>query len=83
MKITVINGTEKHGVTYRMKEMFLESFKDNAEITEYRDQPHYLEPPGDIQYVINVYLRPEDPFEIERQLPPGHNRILRTTEIWA
>ncbi|MBR3342870.1 MAG: RHS repeat protein [Solobacterium sp.] len=55
----------------------------NAEITEYRDQPHYLEPPGDIQYVINVYLRPEDPFEIERQLPPGHNRILRTTEIWA
>ena len=35
MKITVINGTEKHGVTYRMKEMFLESFRDNAEITEY------------------------------------------------
>ena len=23
MKITVINGTEKHGVTYRLKEMFL------------------------------------------------------------
>ena len=35
MKITVINGTEKHGVTYRLKEMFLEPFKDKAEITEF------------------------------------------------
>lgn len=35
MKITVINGTEKHGVTYRLKEQFLERFKPNAEITEY------------------------------------------------
>lgn len=35
MKITVINGTEKHGVTYRLKERFLERFKPNAEITEY------------------------------------------------
>lgn len=35
MKITVINGTEKHGVTYKMKEIFLEEFKDSAEITEY------------------------------------------------
>ena len=35
MKITVINGTEKHGVTYRMKEMFLEEFRNDAEITEY------------------------------------------------
>lgn len=35
MKITVINGTEKHGVTYRLKEMFLEPFKGKAEITEF------------------------------------------------
>ena len=35
MKITVINGTEKHGVTYRMKEMFLEEFRNDAQITEY------------------------------------------------
>ncbi len=35
MNITVINGTEKHGVTYRLKEMFLAEFKDNADITEY------------------------------------------------
>ena len=35
MKITVINGTEKHGVTYKMKEIFLEEFKKDAEITEY------------------------------------------------
>jgi multimeric flavodoxin WrbA len=35
MKITVINGTEKHGVTYRLKEMFLETFREDAEITEY------------------------------------------------
>lgn len=34
MKITVINGTEKHGVTYRLKEIFLQSFQ-NAEITEF------------------------------------------------
>ena len=44
MKITVINGTEKHGVTYRMKEMFLEEFRDDAQITEYylpRDCPGF------------------------------------------
>ena len=35
MKITVINGTEKHGVTYRMKEIFLEEFRKDAQITEY------------------------------------------------
>ena len=35
MKIAVINGTEKHGVTYRLKEMFLEPFKGKAEITEF------------------------------------------------
>ena len=35
MKITVINGTEKHGVTYKLKELFLEDFKAVAEITEY------------------------------------------------
>ncbi len=44
MKITVINGTEKHGVTYRLKEMFLSEFKDEADITEYylpRDCPSF------------------------------------------
>lgn len=35
MNITVINGTEKHGVTYRLKEMFLTAFRDNANIVEY------------------------------------------------
>jgi len=35
MKDTVINGTEKHGVTYKLKEMFLEGFRDQAEITEF------------------------------------------------
>ncbi len=35
MKITVINGTEKHGVTYRLKEAFLERFREAAEICEY------------------------------------------------
>ena len=35
MKITVINGTEKKGVTYRMKELFLEHLRDGAEITEF------------------------------------------------
>lgn len=44
MKITVINGTEKHGVTYRMKEIFLEEFKKDAEITQYylpKDCPNF------------------------------------------
>ncbi len=35
MKITVINGTEKKGVTYRLKEIFLEQFRDRAEIMEF------------------------------------------------
>lgn len=33
MKITVINGTEKRGVTYKLKEKFLERFKMNSQIT--------------------------------------------------
>ncbi|MDE7372942.1 MAG: NAD(P)H-dependent oxidoreductase [Clostridia bacterium] len=44
MKIAVINGTEKHGVTYRLKEAFLERFRNNAEITEYylpKDCPNF------------------------------------------
>lgn len=35
MKIVVFNATEKHGVTYRLKEIFLEPFRDEAEITEF------------------------------------------------
>ena len=35
MKITVINATEKKGVTYRLKEIFLEPFRGNADITEF------------------------------------------------
>ena len=34
MKITVISGTEKRGVTYRLKEIFLQNFQ-GAEITEF------------------------------------------------
>ena len=42
MKITVINGTEKQGVTFRLKEVFLGRFRGDAEITEFflpRDCP--------------------------------------------
>ncbi len=35
MNITVINGTEKHGVTYRLKDIFLSEFRGKANITEY------------------------------------------------
>lgn len=35
MKITVINGTPQKGVTYHMKEMFLDHFRDGNEITEF------------------------------------------------
>lgn len=44
MNITVINGTEKHGVTYRLKELFLSEFKGQANIVEYdlpRDCPGF------------------------------------------
>ena len=44
MKITVINGTEKHGITYRLKEVFINEFGENAEITEYylpKDCPNF------------------------------------------
>lgn len=44
MNITVINGTEKHGVTCRLKEMFLTGFRGNADIAEYylpKDCPHF------------------------------------------
>ena len=35
MNITVINGTSVRGVTYKLKELFLEPFRDEAEITEF------------------------------------------------
>ncbi len=35
MKIAVFNATEKHGVTYRLKEIFLERIRDEAKITEF------------------------------------------------
>ena len=44
MKITVINGTEKHGITYRLKEAFINEFRENADITEYylpKDCPNF------------------------------------------
>ena len=44
MKITVINGTEKKGVTFRLKEIFLDGLRDGAEITEFflpRDCPGF------------------------------------------
>ncbi len=44
MKITVINGTEKKGVTYKLKEIFLDCLRDKAEITEFylpKDCPNF------------------------------------------
>ena len=44
VKITVINGTEVKGCTYQMKEIFLESLRENNEITEFylpKDLPHF------------------------------------------
>lgn len=35
MKITVINGTEKQGITYKLKELFLQYFNSVADITEF------------------------------------------------
>ena len=44
MKITVVNGTEKHGVTYMLKEAFMDEFRNRAEITEFylpKDCPNF------------------------------------------
>ena len=44
MKITVINGTGIKGVTWHMKERFLEKFRDSNEITEFvlpKDMPEF------------------------------------------
>ena len=44
MRITVINGTEKQGVTYKLKESFLDKIKNPAEITEFylpKDCPNF------------------------------------------
>ena len=44
MKITVINGTEKHGITYKLKEIFLDELRGDADITEFylpRDCPEF------------------------------------------
>ncbi len=35
MKITVINGTPQKGITYKMKELFLDHLREGNEITEY------------------------------------------------
>lgn len=40
----MINGTEKHGVTYRLKELFLADFRQTADITEFflpKDCPNF------------------------------------------
>ncbi len=44
MKIAVINGTEKQGVTFKLKELFLQQFRDKAEISEFylpKDCPNF------------------------------------------
>ena len=44
MKIVVINGTEKKGVSYRLKEIFLDEFRNDADITEFylpKDCPEF------------------------------------------
>ena len=44
MKITVMNGPEKQGATYKLKEVFLDELRDEAEITEFylpRDCPNF------------------------------------------
>lgn len=35
MKTVVVNGTMKKGVTFKLKEMFLQQFRGNAEISEF------------------------------------------------
>lgn len=54
MNIIVINGTEKHGVTYRLKEIFLEQFRKTAKITEFylpKDCPSFCS--GCVNCILN------------------------------
>ena len=56
MKIAIINGTEKQGVTYRLKEIFLQSFQD-ADIVEFyfpKDCPAFC------VGCANCFMRGED-----------------------
>lgn len=56
MKIAVINGTEKQGVTYRLKEIFLQSFQ-GADIVEFylpKDCPAFC------VGCTNCFMRGED-----------------------
>lgn len=67
MDITVINGTEKHGVTCRLKEMFLAEFKDKASITEYdlpKDCPNFCK--GCVSCVMKGESTCKDAEYIER-----------------
>ena len=44
MKVVVVNGTEKKGVTFKLKEIFLARFRGKAEITEFflpKDCPNF------------------------------------------
>lgn len=44
MKVVVINGTELKGCTYHMKELFLDSFRNESDITEFylpKDLPEF------------------------------------------
>ena len=60
MKITVINATEKKGVTYKLKEAFLETFRDNAEITEFylpKDGPGFASDAHCASVIIRICAR--------------------------
>ena len=63
MKITVINATEKHGATYRLKELFLEQFKDRAEIAEF-----YL---TDLGATVSKAWNGKEALELFEQAEPG------------
>lgn len=67
MKIIVINGTEKHGVTYRLKEIFLERFREKSEITEFylpKDCPSFCS--GCTNCIFNGELTCKDAEYIQR-----------------
>ena len=57
MRIAVINGTEKRGVTYRLKEVFLEPFRGRAEIAEF-DLPE--DGPGFCTGCTSCFLKGEE-----------------------
>lgn len=73
MKITIINGNEKKGVTFKLKEIFLKCFRENCEIIEFylpKDCPTFC------HGCTNCFKKGENNCPNNAYLTPIRNAIL-------